>query len=196
MANDPSHRSPGRLRVFLVLFSAFSVFIVAGAVSIGYSLHHYWEGVLRQEITRDLTQKARMLAARVDSERSRSIADITSQAGHDAGARVTVIDSNGSVLSDSEVPIAALEHEGRGPEFDQALRGRTGLDTRRRGTFGVPVLYVAVPLSGGAVRLAYPLADLGIAQAQSRNVLLLGTGIAMLAALAISAIAAQTMLKF
>ena len=32
-------------------------------------------------------------------------------------------------------------------------------DERRSATIGIPFLYVAVPISGGAVRLAYPLSD-------------------------------------
>jgi two-component system, OmpR family, phosphate regulon sensor histidine kinase PhoR len=192
MANDAVDRHPGRLTIFLVLFSSFLVLIAAGSISVSYSVRRHWEGILRQEITRSLTQKARLFADRVDTDRTHKIADITSQAGHNAGARATVIDMNGKVLADSEVPVANLEQEGHTPEFLIALRGETGTDTRRRGPFGVPVLYVAVPISGGAVRLAYPLADLGIARATSRQVLLLGVVISVLTALAISALAAQT----
>jgi hypothetical protein len=68
--------------------------------------------------------------------------------------------------------------------------GGTGIETRARN--GIPVLYVAVPVSGGAVRLAYPLADIEIAKAQARQILLLGTLVAVLAALAISGLAAGT----
>jgi hypothetical protein len=57
------------------------------------------------------------------------------------------------------------------------------------------VLYVAVPVSGGAVRLAYPLADIEIAEANARHVLLLGTLVAVLAALAIAALAAGTIAR-
>ena len=34
-----------------------------------------------------------------------------------------------------------------------------GSNERRSTTLGIPFLYVAVPVSGGAVRLAYPLSD-------------------------------------
>jgi two-component system phosphate regulon sensor histidine kinase PhoR len=185
----------GRLTVFLILFTSFLAMIAAAAISVEYSVHRYWRSVLLEEITRNLTQKAQMFAARVNTDHSHRIAEIASQGGQNAGSRATVIDGNGKVLADSEIPIASLEHEGHRPEFIAALRGEIGTDTRKHNTYGIPVLYVAVPVSGGAVRLAYPLADVAIANTRGRQVLLLGATIAMFAALAISALAAQTVLR-
>ena len=193
-APDPggsgARKKPARLPVFLILFSSFLAMIAATAISVGYTVHRYWESVLEVEIERSLTQKTRLFASRVNTDRTSSIADITAQEGQHAGARATVIDVNGKVIADSEVAVAALENEGQRPEFGTALRGETGMETRKRN--GIPVLYVAVPVSGGAVRLAYPLADVEIAAAHARQLLLLGILVAVLAALAVSGVAAQT----
>ena len=167
--------------------------IAAAVISVGYTLHRYWESVLRMEIERSLTQKAQLFASRVNTDHFSKIEDITSQEGQLAGARATVVDVNGKVIADSEVLVAALETEGGRPEFLTALRGETGIETRRRN--GIPVLYVAVPVSGGAVRLAYPLADIRIAVAHARQVLFMGSLIAVFAALAISALATQTVMR-
>jgi two-component system, OmpR family, phosphate regulon sensor histidine kinase PhoR len=188
-------KKTGRLTVFLILFTSFLAMIAAAAISVEYSVHRYWRSVLLEEITRNLTQKAQMFAARVNTDHTHRIAEIASQGGQNAGSRATVIDGNGKVLADSEIPIASLEHESHRPEFIAALRGEIGSDTRKHNTFGIPVLYVAVPVSGGAVRLAYPLADVAIANTRGRQVLLLGATIAVFAALAISALAAQTVLR-
>jgi two-component system, OmpR family, phosphate regulon sensor histidine kinase PhoR len=182
-----------RLKTFLILFLSFLSVIAAAAVSVGYAVNHYWENALRAEIERSLTQKAQLFASRVNTDHGTKIEDITSQEGQHAGARATVIDVNRKVIADSEVPLAALENEGQRIEFAAALGGETGIETRERN--GIPVLYVAVPVSGGAVRLAYPLADVEIAKAEARLVLLLGTMVAVLAALAISALAAQTITR-
>jgi two-component system, OmpR family, phosphate regulon sensor histidine kinase PhoR len=186
---------PGRLTAFFILFAAFLAMIAAAAVGIGYNVHHYWEDVLRSEITRNLTQKAQMFANRVNTDHEHKVEDMAAQEGQLAGARATVIDTNGRVVADSEVQVSALENEGRRPEFVAALRGQTGVATRKRNNFGVPVLYVAVPVSGGAVRLAYPLADIDIATAHARRVLLLGSAIAALAGLVISWLAANTVAR-
>ena len=187
-------KKAGRLTAFLILFGAFLAMIAAGAVGIGYNIHRYWEDVLRVEITRHLTQKAQMFAVRVNTDHEHKIGDLATQEGQLAGARATVVDTNGRVVADSEVQLSALENEARHPEFVAALRGETSVVTRRN-DFGVAVLYVAVPVSGGAVRLAYPLADIDIATAHARRVLLLGSAIAALAGLAISWLAATTIAR-
>ena len=184
-------KKTGRLSVFLVLFTSYLAMIAAAAISVGYSVHRAWERVLSEEITRNLIEKTRMFGNEVNTDHAHKIEDITSQEGRYAGARATVIDVNGKVIADSEVPLASLENEGRRPEFVTALRGEIGVETRKRNTFGIPVLYVAVPVSGGAVRLAYPLADIGIATNHARTTLLLGCLVAVLAALAISALTAR-----
>jgi two-component system, OmpR family, phosphate regulon sensor histidine kinase PhoR len=189
----PVPARPARLPVFLILFLSFLAMIAATAISMGYTMHRYWESVLHVEIERSLIQKAQLFANRVNTDHANKIEDITSQEGQHAGARATVIDVNGKVIADSEVLVAALENEGRRPEFLAALRGETGVDTRERN--GIPVLYVAVPVSGGAVRLAYPLADISIAAAHARQVLLFGSIVASFAGLAVSALAAQTVAR-
>jgi two-component system phosphate regulon sensor histidine kinase PhoR len=184
---------PARLRVFFVLFLSFLAMIAATAISLGHTAERYWASVLRAEIERSLTQKAHLFASRVNTDRTTRMEDIAAQEGQQAGARATVIDVNRKVIADSEVPVATLDNEGQRPEFATALRGETGVETRER--HGIPILYVAVPVSGGAVRLAYPLADIDIAKANARHVLLLGALVAALAALAISGLAAQTIAR-
>ena len=192
MATETQSPRAVRLWVFLILSSSFLALIAAAAVSIGYSVHRYWENTLRVEITRSLTQKARMFAARVNTDHDHKIQDTVAQEALAAGARATVVDTNGKVLADSEVQASTLEKEAQHPEFVAALRGETGVMTRQRNDFAMPILYVAVPVSGGAVRLAYPLADIDIATAHARRILVIGTGVAALAALAIAWLMAVT----
>jgi hypothetical protein len=52
------------------------------------------------------------------------------------------------------------------------------------------VLYVAVPVFGGAVRLAYPLADIAVLQQQSEARLVYGSLIAAAIGLLLSALTA------
>ena len=195
MATDAQSPQAVRLRVFLILLSSFLVMIAAGAVSVGYSVHRSWENALRVEITRSLTEKARMFAARVNTDHDHKIQDIVAQEALAAGARATVVDTNGKVIADSEVQASTIENEARHPEFVSALHGEAGVMTRKRNDFAMPILYVAVPVSGGAARLAYPLADIDIATAHARRILFIGTGVAVLAALAISWLAAVTVTR-
>jgi hypothetical protein len=61
-----------RLKVFAILFSAFLVMIAATAISMGYTVHRYWESVLQVEIERSLTQK-RLFASRVSADHTSGI---------------------------------------------------------------------------------------------------------------------------
>jgi two-component system, OmpR family, phosphate regulon sensor histidine kinase PhoR len=62
---------------------------------------------------------------------------------------------------------------------------------RRSHTLGIPFLYVAAPISGGAVRLAYPLSDVEAATHDVNRTLFTGTALAFGIALLIAGIAAQ-----
>jgi two-component system phosphate regulon sensor histidine kinase PhoR len=81
-----------------------------------------------------------------------------------------------------------MENHATRKEFAAALAGKTGSNERRSATLGIPFLYVAAPISGGAVRLAYPLSDVEAVQAQVHRRLLWGSAFAFLIALLIAAV--------
>ena len=174
-------------RIFFKLLAVFLIVIAATAAILDVMLSGAWESSMRSEIERNLTQKTLLFAHRVEIDRTHSLAEIAAQEGQAAGARATVIDASGRVLADSESNPADMENHGARPEFAAALTGKTGETQRRSATLGVPFLYVAVPVSGGAVRLAYPLSDVEAVQAQVRRRLLWGSALALFIALVIAA---------
>ena len=171
--------------------AAFLVVILAAAVIFDVMIGGAWQASLRSEIERNLIQKTQLLAHRVENDRTHSLADIAAQEGQSAGARVTIIDPTGKVLADSEANPASMENHAARPEFVAALAGKIGSHERRSATIGIPFLYIAVPVSGGAVRLAYPLSDVEAVAAQVRHGLALASGLAFLFALIVAAAAAQ-----
>ncbi|MFZ0772330.1 MAG: ATP-binding protein [Candidatus Sulfotelmatobacter sp.] len=177
--------------IFLKLMAAFLVVIVAAAVLFDLMLGGAWEASLRSEIERNLIQKTQLLAHRVETDRSHSLANIAAQEGQAAGARVTIIDPAGNVLADSESSPGAIDNAAARKEFAAALSGRVGVDQRRNASIGIPFLYVAVPVSGGAVRLAYPLSDVEAVSAQVRRRLEVASVLAFFFALLVAAVAAQ-----
>ncbi|MGD1024386.1 MAG: ATP-binding protein [Candidatus Sulfotelmatobacter sp.] len=174
------------------LMAAFLVVIVAAAVMFDLMLGGAWEASLRSEIERNLIQKTQLLAHRVETDRSgHPLADIAAEEGQAAGARVTIIDAAGNVLADSEASPANMQGAAKSPEFVAALSGKVGSSQRRSAALGVPFLYIAVPVSGGAVRLAYPLSDVDAVSLQVRRRLELASGLAFLFAFFVAAVAAQ-----
>ena len=188
-ADAPRQRS--WLSLFLICLSSFLVMLAVAAYALVHNVENFWRNTLQEELTRNLTQKAQMFASRIEADHGTAIADITSEEGLRAGARATVVDANGKVVADSQALAASLENEGELPEFSAALRGEIGTKIRARNH--VPVLYVAVPVGGGAVRLAYPMADFENAKHQSERLLLLGCGVGVIAALVISSLTARTL---
>jgi len=181
-----------RNRIFFKLLAAFVLVIGATTATIDFSIRRAWENSLRQEIERNLRQKTVMFANRVNTDREHKLQDIVSQEGQAAGTRATIIDVTGKVLADSEATASSMENHAQRPEFIAALKGEIGTDTRPSRTLGIPFLYVAAPVSGGAVRLAYPLSDVEGTTSSMRKTLLLASGLAVLAALVFAGVAAQS----
>ena len=169
----------------------FLLVIGATAITLQLTVHRVWERTLREQIERNLTQKTLMFANRVEADGQRSLADITAQEGHAAGARATVIDPSGKVLADSEADPSTMENHAHRPEFISALAGKVGLDERKSQTLGVPFVYVAAPVAGGAVRLAYPLPEIEITDRPLGKALFWGSFSAFLFAVLVAAVASQ-----
>ena len=106
--------------------------------------------------------------------------------GRALNRRVTVIDPNGVVLGDSEVPrdsLRFLQNHAHRPEVLAAHRNHIGSDARRSATVGIEYLYVACALTrpeGAVVRVALPVAT---AREHVRRALSLLWGLAGLALL-------------
>jgi two-component system, OmpR family, phosphate regulon sensor histidine kinase PhoR len=196
-----------RNRIFLKLLAAFALVIAAATVTFDFSIDHAWRDSLLQQIDLNLRQKTQMFANHVNGVGALSLLDpkqaagspqlarlqsIVAEDGRAAGARATIIDSQGKVWADSEADPAIMENHAQRPEFVAALKGIVGTDTRRSRTVGVSFLYVAAPVAGGAVRLAYPLSDVEAAVTRVRRHLFLGSLLAFIVALLISGVAARS----
>jgi len=199
-----------RKRIFFKLLAAFVLVIAAATVTFDFAIHHAWKDSLLQQIDLNLRQKTQMFALQVngvhglsgpggaatpDSEQISGLRSLVVDVSRVAGARATVIDAQGKVLADSEADPAAMENHAQRSEFVAALKGGIGTDTRRSHTVGIPFLYVAAPVAGGAVRLAYPLSDVDAALARVRRHLLFGSLLAFLVALVISSIASRSIAR-
>ena len=169
----------------------FLLVIGATAITLQQSVHRVWERTLREQIKLNLKQKTLMFAHRVETDRQYSLAVITSQEGQAAGARATVIDPTGKVLADSEADPSTMENHAHRKEFVTALGGEVGIDERNSQTVNIPFVYVAAPVSGGAVRLAYPLPEVEITDRPLRVALFWGSLSAFVFAMLVAAAASQ-----
>lgn len=181
-----------RNRIFFRLLGAFVLVIAVATLTLDISVRRAWEESLLNEIHTALEQKATLFAQAVQQDRDRrsmqAIADDVSRA---VNARATVIAPDGRVLADTRANPAEMENHATRPEFIAALHGNVGSATRTSHTVGIPFLYVAAPIPGGAVRLAYPLSSIQQMTRHVRLHLLWASLVALLLATIISAIVAR-----
>ncbi len=143
------------------------VLVITTAVLVwvsGWSLRGALADDLRQELQREASLAREALPPAPEAWQS-----FVTRLAHENRRRITLIDTAGVVVADSDVPAAALgsveNHRGR-PEVDSALAGMHGSARRHSVTVGQDFVYVAVPGGPGVVRVA---AGLGLADAMIRQ---------------------------
>ncbi len=180
-----------RGRLFFKLLGSFAVMIAVTVVAFDIAVTRAWEASLLAEVESSLRQKTAMFAERVEAAPPESLQSLAVEEARLAGARATVIDRSGKVLAESEADPAQMENHGQRPEIRQALAGGVGSDVRVSRTVGVELLYVAVPVKIGVVRLAHPLEVLKQASREVRRRLLTTSLLAFLLAIVLAAFSAQ-----
>ena len=178
-------------RIFAKLLLSFLLVIGTATLILDFVIRQAWEQSLKAEISGELTQKTQLLANRVQSDHSRPLAKLVAEEASAANARATVIEASGKVLADSQADPESMENHATRPEFKAALAGHIGSDLRRSHTVGIEFLYVAAPIPGGAVRLAYPLSTIAATTAQVRRQILYASAISILPALLLAALLAR-----
>ncbi len=185
-----------RSQVFFKLVTAFVLVIAAATLTIDFAVRRAWEASLRDEIQRSLQEKTLMFADRIrNAPPGADMEKIANNVSRESGARVTIIRADGLVLADSNANPNEMENHAARPEFRAALHGQVGSNSRTSHTLGVDFLYVAAPVPGGAVRLAYPLLEIAQVNHKVRMTLLGASTLAFVFALLVAAFAARSITR-
>jgi two-component system phosphate regulon sensor histidine kinase PhoR len=152
-------------------------------------------------ITLNLEHQAKLFSllverAGLDGAESSQLEEMIRRGSIASGARITLIDSSGRVLADSEVPadeLPALSNHADRPEVIDAVSVGVGHRTRRSDTLKRTLLYVALRLPDvdtedgyAIVRMSVYLDQLDAAVAQLRRELVVAGGVGILFALGLS----------
>jgi two-component system, OmpR family, phosphate regulon sensor histidine kinase PhoR len=180
-----------RTRIFFKLLAAAAIIIAVATITLDFAVRRSWEASLRQQINLSLTQKTELFAHEIQDVHHPAIQQATNEIAKAANARATVIDSSGKVLADSDANPPEMENHATRPEFISALQGDIGSNARRSHTLGIEFLYVAVPIHGGAVRLAYPLTEIRETVGAVRKTLIEASALALVIAILLAMIAAN-----
>ena len=179
-------------RIFFKLLGAALLLIVAATATLDFTIRGSWDRSLRDEISRELTDKAKMFALQVHDVRQPGLQQLVKQVSVAAEARATIIETSGKVLADSDADPETMENHATRPEFRAALHGQIGSNARTSHTLGIEFLYVAAPVSGGAVRLAFPLAEIARITSEIRRTLIAGSILAFVISMLLAGVAATS----
>jgi two-component system phosphate regulon sensor histidine kinase PhoR len=179
-----------RRRLFAKLFLGYSLVILVCMASVGWYLARAGRNTARNQIENNMRSMATLLDERLSAANTRSdslfVNSLVRQLGDIIEARITVIDSSGVVLADTDSEPRHMENHRFRPEVVEALAGRVGSSLRFSSTVEENFLYVGVPsraVPRGVVRLALPLRDFESRVRATQNVLVTGTTVAAVIAL-------------
>jgi two-component system phosphate regulon sensor histidine kinase PhoR len=174
-------------RIFLKLGAGVLAVLVLALLAVDILASRVAETSYYETQTRMLGEKARLieLLAKVDPSRARAI-------GVAAGARVTLIARDGSVIADSEADAGHMENHRDRPEVRAALGGAEGSSIRLSPTTNFQYLYVAIPVEQGALRLAVPLMEVKANVESIRRRMLGATALAFILPILIAAFFARS----
>ncbi len=135
----------------LVIVVAIAVHVIGADYALRGDLEH---------ATRLTLEREARLIARLLPRDSTAWPHAVRQLGAETGLRITLIDSTGRVVAETDEPpenVPHIENHGSRPEVRAALEGRVGSDRRVSATINRPLLYVALPGGPAVVRVAAPL---------------------------------------
>ncbi len=164
------------------LFASYVLLVVLSAVTLVVAADRSLKTRLLREATVEVTRETALLAGAVDGLKGARLDSLVRRLGRETGRRLTVIDTTGLVIADTDFPtdeLGTLENHASRPEFRVALRGGTGTDLRHSVSTGRWELKVAMPVRGGAVRVSTPLPQVDAVVSDAQQAVLLGALLAV-----------------
>ncbi|MFA6142642.1 MAG: ATP-binding protein [Candidatus Omnitrophota bacterium] len=171
----------------LKLIISYAIVILISFAFLAFFLDKNLEENSLKDIESSLIVQARLIenqitAGILKSESSSFLEALVKKLGRDAKCRITLIDTNGKVLADSEkqlMEISKMENHISRPEIRRALSGDIGTDMRYSPTLKIDMLYAALPIKSGneisgVLRLALPLASVQKTLFVIRRIIILG----------------------
>lgn len=174
-------------KIFLKLIFAVLGVLAIALTAVDFLASQMAERTYTDTLRRELSQKGRMLELALTGPQDPRFQRLARA----AGVRLTWVALDGRVLADSDANAEHMENHRRRPELIEAFDGRTGSSIRQSPTLGVKFLYVALPASDGALRLAVPLSAITPQVDGIRRRVLVSTALAFFPSVVIAAFFAR-----
>ncbi|MFA6078242.1 MAG: ATP-binding protein [Candidatus Omnitrophota bacterium] len=167
-----------RIRIYwkltLVFCSLIIALLTASHFYLNTRLKSYVQTRIEDSLKKDLSLNKDLLDNELSPKMgSPDIDDLADRIGRSLGIRVTIIDTLGAVIGDSEVgkgDLARLENHIQRPEVRDALQKGFGQSRRFSTSIRRDMLYMAIPLGEnsitGILRLSIPLSDIKLIESE------------------------------
>lgn len=164
-------------RIFFKIIVTFIFLLALGVAGAEIFASRFTRELIIRDTTAGLREKARMarlVLGRVPGPGADELRQRQrfSEAVHDladAGqARITVIRPDGTVVAETRAEPSEMELHNKRPEFIKALAGEEGTHVRTSATVKQRLLYLAIPMEGGAIRLARELSEIDRQNSEAR----------------------------
>lgn len=173
---------------------AVAVFLAVSSAYLQFELRD----ALIMETTRDLETRARLARSNVQLHDG-DMREAVRMAAEDSGLRITVIERDGRVRSDSEALAGEMDNHGARPEVVAALEAGVGSALRHSDTRRMEFLYVAItdPSDGEApiFRVAMPIHQLSARLEVVQYTLYLAVAVLFLVGLGLSFLLARAIVR-
>jgi len=149
-----------RVRDFLKVFASYLILVLLAIAVLDFFLTPKIVDIMTKNIEDDMFGIARIITLMPKENTANKLPEIAKQ----LNIRVTLIDSAGRVISDSQADAKQMENHLNRPEIQQARTDGRGKASRFSVTLQESMLYVALPIKEnseikGYIRLARPLIE-------------------------------------
>jgi two-component system phosphate regulon sensor histidine kinase PhoR len=194
------------LKLKLILSFVFVIIFTFGLVA--FFLDKTLEENSLRELKSSLINQAYLIEAQLSPKLIRfsdlpALETLTKDLSLKIKSRITIIDTQGKVLTDSEESqsgVSAMDNHASRPEVKLALDGLIGEEIRYSPTLKINMLYVAVPIRvgksvGGVIRLALPLANVEKMLKSIRNAIIFSIIFALILAFVLGSLFTSGIIK-
>lgn len=143
-----------------LLFTYVVIILMTISITVLFSISRLNEFFI-DENEKDASYKMVLLQEVLKNKTDADLQEFAEEYGDKLDLRITMIDSSGKVLADSESDVSEMENHQYRPEFKSALKGQIGSSVRYSQTLGYRMFYYAssldLPNLQGAIRIAEPM---------------------------------------
>lgn len=164
---NPLIKGMWRSRMFWRLFGIYGMLLLLAIGSLGLIIVRRVEQHSRQQIEDSLRTKALLLFETVrafPSHPGPALQERLEALSQETATRITLLDTQGKVIADSEKDPAEMDNHASRPEILAAAANRFGTATRLSQTLGQPLMYVALRTDDPSGRVAYVRVALPLGQ--------------------------------